>query len=303
MTTHSKELALDDREFELLVEGARRIDSNYQSAQARFGVLVAGRLGLRAGEIVHMQEDWIDWRNRRICIPSHERCTKGKDGGICGYCEQAARQAVEYNALTTPEARLELLQGDDEVQGFAPDTRRQLIVAHRRHLDGDIDSDSLREQVETILEASQRDEWAIYESLQEEAERRVSERDLTLEEARSRMWRPKTDAASREVPFDWRARVEIAVEQFFEDHDCWPVSRTGLNRRVNRALKNADELTEDSTHCHGLRATAATHLAAAGMPTLSLQSFMGWSQASTARAYVRASPANTQRELKQLQGR
>lgn len=302
MTTHSKERALNDREFELLVEGARRLD-DYEAEQARFATLVAGRLGLRAGEIVHMQEDWIDWRNRRICIPSTEPCEKGKDGGICGYCEQAAKQSVRYNALTAPEARLDLLQGDEEVQGFDPDTRRQLIVAHRRHLDGDIDSDSLDDQVHTILEASQRDEWGIYESLEGEAEHRVSERDLTIEEARSRMWRPKTDAANREVPFDWRARVEICVEQFFDKYSEWPVSRTGINRRVNGALENADELEKDSTHLHGLRATAATHLAARGMATLSLQAYLGWQQASTARAYVRASPANTQRELKQLQSR
>lgn len=302
MTTHSKELALNDREFELLLEGARRIDDEYYSQQARFGVLVAGRLGLRAGEIAHMKADWINSRKRRIEIPHQQDCTTGRGGEMCGHCEQNAQQMVEYSAIDVPEARLQLLE-ENEIQGFRPDTKRQLIVAHQRQVNGDLNRDALDDQVETIFEASPGTEWDLWEGLTTEAEAIVSEQDLTLEQARSQMWKPKTDAAARSVPFDWRARVEIAVERFFEEWDGWPLSQSALNRRVNRALREADELDEDTTHCHGLRATAATHHAGRGVSTLTLQSLMGWAQASTARAYVRASPDNTQRELHQANSR
>lgn len=51
MTTRSKELALDDREFELHLEGADRIDDPNRSLQAKFAVLVCGRLGFRAADV------------------------------------------------------------------------------------------------------------------------------------------------------------------------------------------------------------------------------------------------------------
>lgn len=299
MTTRSKELAVDDRQFELLLEGANRIPDEERSKQARFAILVGGRLGLRAGEITHLVSEWVDWRRRMIEIPRHHDCTKGKNNDTCGYCHQQAVQMVEYGEIDVPEARLNLLE-DDAIQGFRPDTKRQLIVAHQRHESGDFGTAALDDQVHTILEGSQADEWDIFENLETEAKSVVSEQDITLDAALDMMWQSKTDESARAVPFDWSARLEICIERFFDDFDEWPVARSTTNRRVNEALRHADELTEDTTHCHGLRATAASHHAARGMPTLALQSLMGWAQPSTARSYVRASPENTQRELHQI---
>lgn len=299
MTKRSKEFAVTDREFELLLEGASRIPDDDQSLQSRFVILVGGRLGLRAGEITHMTEDWIDWRRRRIAIPRHHDCDKGRDDGICGYCDQQAAQMVEYNAIDVPEARLDLLEAG-AIEGFRPDTKRQLIVAHQRYNSGDFGGDALDDQIHTILEGSRANEWDIYENLETRARSVVSDQDVTMEEARDLMWRAKTDEAAREVPFDWSARLDICIERFFDRYDRWPVSRTTTNRRVDKALSYADELDGSTTHCHGLRATAASHHAGRGMPTLALQALMGWAQPSTARSYVRASPENTQRELHQI---
>ena len=106
--THSKEDALDDREFELLLEGARELARSdyYYDADPVFVMQVLGRLGLRRGELAHLSEEWIDWRNEMIVIPDHHQCTKGADGDVCGYCQQLARQRVEYadGALTMDEA-------------------------------------------------------------------------------------------------------------------------------------------------------------------------------------------------------
>lgn len=109
--THSKEDALDDREFELLLEGARTLARSdyYYDADPVFVMQVLGRLGLRRGELAHLREDWIDWRNEMIVIPEHQPCRKGRDGGICGYCQQLARQRVEYADELTMDEALEWL--------------------------------------------------------------------------------------------------------------------------------------------------------------------------------------------------
>jgi len=96
-TTHSRENALDEREFELLLEGCHALDDDYHALEARLVALVAGRLGLRAGELCHMDESWIDWRRRMIVIPRYHDCQKGRGGDVCGYCRQHAKQRVEYN--------------------------------------------------------------------------------------------------------------------------------------------------------------------------------------------------------------
>jgi len=105
---HSKEDALDDREFELLLEGARDLAGSpyYYDHDPVFTIMVLGRLGLRRGELAHLEEDWIDWRNEMIEIPDHEQCTRSQDGGgPCGYCRQLARQRVEVaDDLTMDEA-------------------------------------------------------------------------------------------------------------------------------------------------------------------------------------------------------
>jgi len=93
----SKRDALTNREFEILLNGARQLD-DYQSLQARFAIFMAGRLGLRRGEIAHMTRDWVDWNRNMLCIPHHEPCLKGRDSmGICGSCHQQAKQRVEHN--------------------------------------------------------------------------------------------------------------------------------------------------------------------------------------------------------------
>lgn len=94
---HSADDALEDREFQLLLEGCYQLDDDYFALEARLAVLLTGRLGLRVGELIHLQESWIDWRKRMIEIPQHHPCQKGKDGGPCGSCRQAAKQRVKYN--------------------------------------------------------------------------------------------------------------------------------------------------------------------------------------------------------------
>lgn len=105
--SHSKERALSDREFELLLEGAVELGRTdyYYHADPPMTIYLLGRLGLRRGELVHMKQEWIDWRENEIQIPAHEPCEVGKGGGICGDCKQKAQQRVEHaDGLTIGEA-------------------------------------------------------------------------------------------------------------------------------------------------------------------------------------------------------
>lgn len=103
--THSKDRAIDDFQFELLLDASYGLES-MQDLETRFVLLVAGRLGLRRGEIAHMRESWVDWRQRRIDIPEYVDCDMGRGGGPCGSCKQQAKQRAEHNDGVTYEEAL-----------------------------------------------------------------------------------------------------------------------------------------------------------------------------------------------------
>lgn len=100
--THCKEDALSDREFELLVEGAQKMDG-YRRVEAKFIIFVAGRLGFRRGELTHLRDDWIDPREKLVRIPAHQECRKGEGGGMCGHCRQLIEQCARVNDLAIAE--------------------------------------------------------------------------------------------------------------------------------------------------------------------------------------------------------
>lgn len=93
---NSSQDALNESEFERLVDATDKLPPN-RGAEAMFILMTGGRLGMRAGEIAHMKESWINWNRKQIEIPHHEPCEKGEDGGPCGYCKKAVRQSVGYN--------------------------------------------------------------------------------------------------------------------------------------------------------------------------------------------------------------
>lgn len=95
-TRHSKQDALSPKEFEQLVEGCYAM-SDFYRIQCTFVGFVCGRLGLRAGELAHLKDSWIDWEHKRIVVPNHEPCTDGQDGGHCSYCRKCARQMVAHD--------------------------------------------------------------------------------------------------------------------------------------------------------------------------------------------------------------
>lgn len=104
MVRHSKQDALSEAEYKRLLEAAYDLDKPFDE-QTLFVLYVAGRLGLRAGELAHIRESWIDWDRQQINIPRRDKCDFGKGGSICGYCYQQAELATRCNEdLTLDEA-------------------------------------------------------------------------------------------------------------------------------------------------------------------------------------------------------
>lgn len=88
-TRPSHEDVLNDREFELLLEACGDLPEP-RGFQARVSCLLGARLGLRAGEIAHLQTAWIDWNRKPFQSPQHDPCA-------CGHCERQARQEASHN--------------------------------------------------------------------------------------------------------------------------------------------------------------------------------------------------------------
>lgn len=223
----AKDDALDPVDYQLLLEGAREL-GDYEGQQARMVILLAGRLGMRRGEITHLRGSWVDWRRSMICIPRREPCDKGRNGGPCGDCRQKARQYVDHAPPDAP---------------------------------------------------------------------------LTLEQALAMRWEPKTEAAAREIPFDFDPRVQLAIERFFERFDRWPLSYAVVGRRITAAAEEAVGLEPENVYGHALRASAATYHGDRGLDTIPLKALMGWVDLSTAQSYIASSGQNTQRALNAVHAR
>jgi integrase len=298
MVRHSKERVLSEREFERLLQSVERIDDSWYRTVTRFVSVVAGRLGLRAGEIAHIHEDWIDFRDGIIKIPNQHDCTKGENGGPCGYCRSLARSVVDHAVPSLEESKLTLLEQGQLVDlGMA---HQELLAAFRAYDANQIPEESLSDRINDALAiggSDGRDPWDAYDELCERAATHRDRHDVTLDEAIEQYWTPKTEASAREVPFDFSPRVEMAIEDFFDAGiDRYPNSRTTVNRRVDDALEAAG-FGGDYSSPHGLRATAATFHAGRGLEAIPLQSMFGWVELSTAMKYINSSGTNTQRAL------
>lgn len=89
MVRNSHQDALSEPEYKKLLQATDEMEEPYRN-ECRFILVAGGRLGMRAGEICHFKESWVDWDKKQIHIPSWEPCD-------CGYCEAQARQSVGYN--------------------------------------------------------------------------------------------------------------------------------------------------------------------------------------------------------------
>lgn len=295
---HSKEYALDEYEFELLLEGADRMDKHEDSRlEAKFAILVLGRLGLRVGELVHLENDWIDLDEKVVQIPRHEPCRMGRYGGLCGACRQHAEQRTECSQTGIIQARLDLLEDGFEPFHESLEPVWMMRSAHAAFLDGVIGNESLETDIEIALndlEDVVHDPFHAYDRLTEAAGDLAREQTIPLGDAESMAWSGKTDAASRQIPFDWNPRLELWVERFCGKYEKgWPYTRSTVNRRLEWAQDAADGLDDLRIFPHALRATAATRHAANNIQSDTLQRIMGWACSEVSDRYILHSDERT----------
>lgn len=297
MVKHSKEDALNEKEFEKLLQSIERIDCNWYRLQTRFVVLMSGRLGMRAGEIAHMDEEWINYREGMIHIPKQDTCTKGEDGGPCGYCRSLAKSVVKHAVPTKHEAQLNLLEQGNLVHlGIV---YQEILSTHKAFVENLISKEEFDNRIEDSLCLGKNNGYNNeneYNKLVNRAQNFIQNRDVSLSEALEKYWIPKTDSSARDIPFDFDPRIEIVIEDFFDKVNRYPTSRTTVNRRVDDALEIAGKEKNECSP-HGLRATAASYHAGRGLDVVALQSMFGWVQLDTAMKYVKNSGVNTQRAL------
>lgn len=281
--TPTREKAIDEYDFEKLVDASYSLD-HAQDIEARFILFVAGRLGLRRGELTHFDESWIDWRKRRIDIPEQQTCEKGRNGGPCGHCRQMARQQTEHALASAAEASA--LYHSDVADANARgevELERELEKAAER----------VRLPVSSILEFA--GETTVYETAYDNLYR-VHYDDL-LEQVLDDQWTAKTVNAARQVPFSWCGRAEIVLERYFDEWSQWMYTGNAINRRLAWLCESVPDV--DVTP-HALRGTAATHLAGKGLDVLQMTNMFGWSQLSTARSYIASSSDQLDTQLKFL---
>lgn len=106
MVRHSHEDAIDEASYDALVATTEELEPPFDE-ECLVVLVLAGRLGLRAGEIAHLRAEWVDTEREVIEIPRHSDCRSGKAGSICGYCHKRAASAVEHHDDLTMQEALE----------------------------------------------------------------------------------------------------------------------------------------------------------------------------------------------------
>lgn len=256
-TERSSDEALRQPTFVRLYRGAFEIDDRERSLQAAYIILIAGRLGLRTGEIQHVREAWIDWRRGEIAIPRHDPCG-------CMNCWIAAKKKAA---------------ADDE------NIRQEIVELIKEH--DDIDSnENLDEQVDTMLEDLEGEEQI--ENSDGDTDDQDGDEDRNpLEILYEERWQPKYERSARRVPFGYSRRLTAVLMLFFENNDCLEITQVTMNNLVTEAAENAEGVDPEDITLRGLRATAATHYTTIVRNPKVLQDVMGWTRIETAVRYIR----------------
>lgn len=159
MTRHSHQDAVDEGTFARMMDAAADLRPPLD-VEAQFVLTAAGRLGMRAAEISHLSESWVDWERQMINIPPYQDCTQGQDGGPCGYCKSQARQSVRKTGVDYETAIAKFWSPKTEASARAipfdfDETIRQQIEAFFFDYDGWPKSrSSINRRVDDVAEAA-----------------------------------------------------------------------------------------------------------------------------------------------------
>lgn len=131
----------------------------------------------------------------------------------------------------------------------------------------------------------------------EQAKQMMQYNDLSFEKALNRFWSPKTEAASRNVPFHFNRETAEIIKKTMTEYGGSPLKTNSINGRLN---KIADTAGLEGVYPHALRATAAMRFAYDGLDAFSLMTIMGWKDIETAQKYIRASGSRAKASLSRI---
>jgi integrase len=99
MPRNSHQDAIDESTFKKLQEATAELEHPFD-VEATAILVFGGRLGMRAGEIAHVSEDWVNWEREVIEVPRFHDCD-------CGYCHQQAAQEAAHREDATVDETIE----------------------------------------------------------------------------------------------------------------------------------------------------------------------------------------------------
>jgi len=134
------------------------------------------------------------------------------------------------------------------------------------------------------------------EKIHAEADSLQDEVSISMGDALSEQWQPKTPTSARTIPFDFDVRIELALKEFVKRFDGWERSAVTVNRRINRVAELSD--VGGRVYPHALRATAASYHASRDISIHALMSMLGWSDPGTARVYITGNSDSAAREVR-----
>lgn len=108
MPRYARQDALSEREVVKMLQETWEMEDEDKAFETRLIIHCTARLGLRSGELAHLSSDWIRMRNGTIKIPKFDECRQGKNGGVCGYCRNRARDYAESNQDVSFDDALEM---------------------------------------------------------------------------------------------------------------------------------------------------------------------------------------------------
>ena len=254
-TERSSDEALRQPTFVRLYRGAFEIDNPDRCLKAAYIILLAGRLGLRTGEIQHVREAWIDWQRGEIAIPRHDPCG-------CMNCWIAAKQKAADDDDSVRDDIVEVIDKEENIDS----------------------TDELEDHVDILLENLSADDDNIENN--NKNDNRNENRD-PLEILYQERWQPKYERSARRVPFGYSRRLTAVIMLFFENNDCLEITQPTMNKLVKEAAENAKGVDPENITLRGLRATAATNYTTCVRNPKVIQDVMGWTRIETGARYIR----------------
>lgn len=260
-TERSSDEAPRQPTYRRLYLGALEINNSDRRLKACYIILLAGRIGLRTGEIQHVRKEWIDWDRGEIAIPQHDPCA-------CMNCWIRAKQKAS---------------DDDE------DIRDEVAELVERRMPENTERD-----VEEIVEEMLRDDDELPQEISEEHGEETDDSQRTTEEILyEERWKPKYERSARRVPFGHSRRLTAVITEFINEYNHLEITQVAMNNIVEEAAENADGVDPENITIRGLRATAATHYTTFIRNPKALQNLMGWTRIETASRYLRRAGAFT----------